>query len=877
MKFALGFALLLLSLLSGPASAQWVDWRQELTVDGLAGLDLGTNDSRTSRNAVLGVDGRTWILGRKDDPGEDDFFIARYGPDGERDFIHTMDFGGAANGGNLLASDDGGVYATAATTLAQGNVIHLLRFNPDGDLVWMRTLSPLQGEAVRLAALERADNRVYLAFPTFDPEPPFAQRFEVVETVDQGAGWQSGWHASYLVPGNAFDQVNLTIRGDGQRLAVSMMTTGSNFTPYLVQINTDTGGQASALLGSVTANRVLPPRFLADGSVRLAALTFPSEPGEYQEITLFRVAANGDLQGASSIPCEGFCLIDAMELDASGAAYVIGEDQLEDQPRQLHVVRFEPSGAPSWSRRYAINEASRGITAAAEDSGVVVGANAWDDENDFNNSRFVIGRLDEAGDPVAPGFATSDAGRFELIAIHRDASGTVHAAGADNTSIGRVMIAQFPAGASEASFLVDHGPAPTAVEISWPRHGLVLDQSQRPVVAFRTAFFNQRRAGLRAFDAAGALRWELITGPDSNEAEAAVAAVGSGDLLFASHVRGSGALGQILVRRIDAETGAATQPPQVYGESGIFAVRAHGRADGRGLVGASISAPEGVVIRRFNAAGVLQWRSVLEGDGFSFLSDIGFLDNGQPFAVFVDNESFSQSNTIIQIIDDASGSPGVRISQADAGQVSWVADVATHGNRVYATGYLWDTAQSFDNLSLLVLCADFDTGQPCWPAVTLPAISNGHGVMVDADSGRLYVAGSVRSAGIDQATLVAIDDDLGTVLWQRQIGLPGGHIGRDLFRRGDDIVMLSERLSAQTGRGDALVLTGFDSDGERRFERLLSSGARLEPRLARYHPESDRLSVQAFSSRLFNLVTETLLGIDMLTPDPVFRDRFQVE
>lgn len=858
------------------AFAQVVDWREELVQDGLAGLDLGTADSRTSRDAVLGIDGETWVVGRKDDPGEDDFFIARFDAQGQRDFMYTIDLGGGENAGALLAADDGGVYASASSWLENGRVaLHLMRFDADGNQVWVRSFQPLDDQASSRTTLVRNGDQVFMAYPVVDLDPPHDQRFEIAQTIDQGSDWQAGWQASYLVPDGNFEQVNLSIRPDGQRLAFSTLIWGSPFRHYLVLVNAANGAVAGSHEGSTNLQRVLEAAFTSDGSLRLATATNSTGAGSEDEIQLHRFSATAAHQGMTNWTCADDCRIDAMVVASDDASFVLGGETVGSNPEQVLGVRFDAAGAFAWAERYTVATSAHVVDAVADGTGVAVGVNARLEDNGSNIRYQAVGRIDAAGGLIAPGLVATESDNSELIAMHVDAGGVAHAAGSDTTSIGRVVVSQYPPGAEQASFIVDHGPAPTAVEVR-RFGGLTLDQTGQPVVAFHSQFFQDLRVGLRAFDAAGNLRWQVTSDGVSSERESVVAATGTNELVWASRV-GSGTSAQLGVRRIDADTGLASQLPQFVAEDGPQTLRTAGSASGDALVGASIADPAGIVLRLFGADGQPQWRTVVPNSDFPDLTDLGFLANGDPVAVYQPFPSFSARDIHIRRYDRVTGTAGTELTRIDTDFYDQIERVAVDGNRVYLVGSRWAVADGFDTRQMQVACFDFDSEAECWPAVLAAGTGEGFGIAVDAAAGRVYAAGVVDNGSGSEAVLLAVDNTDGSLSWQQSISGGAGRVGRDVFIRSGEAVLVAERLDAIIGHGDAAVLAGFTATGDPTFERTLTSGQRLQPETARYDPSTDRLYLHTDSARQAQLFTPTLLGIEMVSPDLIYSDRFELQ
>lgn len=870
MKSACTLSLLLL-LVSHSVSAQVLGWRDEMVVEGLAGLDVGTADQRTSRDAVLGIDGKTWVAGRKDDPGEDDFFIARFDAAGQREFMHVIDLGGAESGGALLAADDGGVYASAGSRTVGGPTsLKLMRFDADGQLLWTRSIQGIDGQASSRTTLARHGSQVYLAYSILDPNPPNDHSFEIAQTIDLGTSWQAGWQASYLVPDGNFDQVNLSIRPDGQRLAFSTLMWGSPLRHYLVLVNAANGAVAGSHEGTTALRRVLKAAFASDGSIRMATRTSATGAGSEDEIQLLRFSGTAALQGSTAFTCADNCRIDALVVTSDDASFVLGGETDGTDPEQVLAVRFDQAGVFSWARRFTVATRGNAVDAVGRDTGVVFGIDAVLEDTGGNVRYQGVGRLDAAGDLTGEGIVSSESDNSTLVALDVDASGIAHLAGSDSRSIGRVIVSQYLPGDPDVSFLVDHGPAPTAVEVR-TIGSLVLDPSELPVTAFSIEFFQENRVGLRALDAAGNQRWQVTSDGVAGERDSVVAATGSNELVWASRV-GFGAGAQLGVRRIAADTGVATQLPLFLAENSPQNVKTAGTTDGTALVGASVGVPNGIVLRLFAANGQPQWRTQVGDDDSRDLVDVGFLANGDPVSVYQARPGFLGTDIHVQRYDLATGAAGTELTRIDPDFSERVERIVIKGDRVYTVGSRESHGSGGTDRQMQVLCFDFATQAECWPGVLQAGTGAGFGIVVDVATDRVYAAGQMDNGSGSEAVLLAIDDVDGSVAWQQTLS---GFAGRDVFVRNGEAVLVAERLNTTNGAGDAVGLAGFTPGGNPAFQRTLVSGQRLEPIAGRYDADSDQLYLLAESARSGQLFTPTVLGIPMVTPDLIFFDRFQ--
>ncbi|HUS16862.1 MAG TPA: hypothetical protein VM536_17840 [Chloroflexia bacterium] len=184
----LGLTALVLVSLAGAGRAQAATLLTESTWGGPADEVTG--------GAAVAADGSTYLAGFTTSFGNGDLslFIIKFAPDGSLAWQRTWD--GPESFGSDQATDvavapDGTVYVAGATQGTGGDAL-LLKFAPDGTLLWQRTWGGPANEGAEAVAVA-PDGTVYLSGATTSFGSGDTQLFVVQFAPDGSLRWQRTW------------------------------------------------------------------------------------------------------------------------------------------------------------------------------------------------------------------------------------------------------------------------------------------------------------------------------------------------------------------------------------------------------------------------------------------------------------------------------------------------------------------------------------------------------------------------------------------------------------------------------------------------------------------------------------------------------------
>jgi uncharacterized delta-60 repeat protein len=266
----------------------------------------GGVNSEVTNGAAVASDGSSYLAGFTNsfDPfGRDNGFVVKFGPDGLLSWQRALDGPGdfsldRVNG--VAVAPDGFVYA-AGQTVGVGNDVVLLKFAPDGSLVWQRRWDAggqETGEAVAVAS----DGAVYVTGTT-DSFGGFGHLFVLRFAPDGTLVWQ-----------RIRDVATDAAVGAGQAITVA-----------------------------------------ADGSIYAAGVTPRSVVGEF-DMLLLRLDPQGTLiwqrtySAADVADARG-----GVAVGADGSVHVAGGIQAVTRHTAVNdtfVAKFAPDGSLIWSRGY---------------------------------------------------------------------------------------------------------------------------------------------------------------------------------------------------------------------------------------------------------------------------------------------------------------------------------------------------------------------------------------------------------------------------------------------------------------------------------------------------------------------------------------------
>ncbi len=288
----------------------------------------GGASSEVTNGAAFAVDGSTYLAGFTNsfDPfGRDNAFVVKFGPEGSLSWKRTFDGPGdfsfdRANG--VAVAPDGSVYV-AGQTVGVGNDVLLLKFSPDGSLIWQRRWDAggqETGEAVAVAS----DGAVY-----------------VTGTTDSFGGF-------------------------GHLLVLRFAPDGTLVWQRIRDVATD------AAVGAGQAITVA-----ADGSIYAAGVTPRSVVGEF-DMLLLKLDAQGTLiwqrtySAAEVADARG-----GVAVGADGSVYVAGGIQAVTKRTAVNdtfVANFSSDGSLVWDRGYGGDQGDfPGGVAARADGTVLIG------------------------------------------------------------------------------------------------------------------------------------------------------------------------------------------------------------------------------------------------------------------------------------------------------------------------------------------------------------------------------------------------------------------------------------------------------------------------------------------------------------------------
>lgn len=842
------------------AQAQRVDFVQPLlhTVD--AGVDLGSGDTRTARNAVLAVGDRTWVTGRRDDPGEDDVYVARFGPDGTQELYREYDLGGGDTGIALADAGGGAVYVAARTSSQGPQRITLLRVQPDGALAWRRELENagtwafLQNDLVLLT-----DGQGGLVVGLNGSQQDGAPLFFLARLQDAGTAAMPVWQSTLQPPARAYDQLGLAWSSDGSRIALAALAfvQFNDPRPFVAVVAAANGGVIASTLGAGPVNRVLPPRYAPDGTLRVATKTqFAPTVG------LLRFNANGGALGATSTTCStADCEIDDLTVTTDGATFVVGTDF---NGSGALLLRFTAAGAPDWSRRYAFGARSNGRVVSAAGTSVDIGLDARIDANDRGTSRWLVGRVDASGTPSdASGFLVTPSRSANLVAASRGAGGTLSLAGDEAIDLGRVVVAQIASAESAPRFLVGFAPTLAPAEFRGVAVELRLDPDGRPVLAFDRRGNDLRGFSVRAFAADGTLRWSADSDPLLREQEPSLAVDALGRASVISTV-GNFPQSQFGARLFAAD-GAPLQGPSFVAEPGISLPVSALAADGTRLLAATVG-DASIAIRLIEANGQTRWRrTITTGGSFPRVWGVFRLPSGDAALLYTPGFGVTQA-LIGQRFAQSDGTPGPA-SSANTTNFGFPQRLIQREARVFAA--------VTDDERVRFPCFDFAADALCFnqqgPTGDTATFAD---LRLDASGSRLFAA-LTTFGGAARPRMLALDATTGQIatdvtLTDRPIAAVRG-----VFVRDGNPVLVADRAADGGAGSPGLELFTLSPLGAPISQASLNAGQRLELLRVEYDETSDRAYLVANRTPLDGATQPSLIGVAFDRPPQVFADGFE--
>jgi len=854
-------------------SAQTIEWTSDFSAEGVVEVEPGSGDTRSSRQAVLGAGGMTWVAGRTD-TGDDDFVLLKFDSTGNRLLSRTIDLGGSDSGGNLLPAPEGGVYATATSRAPLGGAttILLLKFDADGELVWRQSFTApssrslsFRGQFVRSGgdlyllwtSSDSADDksRIALARITDDGERPVLQwTSEVLATTDDLLN--NPWFGIDAAGTRLAVVSEISPPLDSDELFLAIVDTSTGLIEATTTTDDDIGGGAG----------LVPPVLGSDGVIRVAIRSTGSSLG------VLRFDSNATRLGAAFRACTGVCAVSDLHVDPDGNAYVAGRDQLSTGEVTAVLMRFTAAGPLDWEREIFPN--TEGVALAEDADGIAMALTARPDPADPSTRAFVLARIDETGNLIdPPGFAVIDSGTAELVAARRDAQGVFHLLGSSQSE-GSLAVSQFSFDEAEARFVTDQGVGATPLSNFPGPSVLALDSLNRPLLVLGGDLAAGQISGLIAAGFDGVEQWRRETAPLVDESEARATVTGTGEVRLYT-LAGGFSNRQLTQRRIDEASGADLGPIQSFGAPAATGLRVDG--DGQGNSVTAVRELDfdantlDILVHYFDASGAPVWQATIPDVQGSFFRDqeIVMLGDGDPVSVHTDNDT---GGLVALRLDQTDGSitagPALPVPIGVVQQAPVA--VRVEGEQVYVGGI--ETATAMDGSTVLaafVACLDLATNEVCWIwRDTVGAGSVSQGLALDPASSTLYLAGTREPSTADErAFVVALDAETGAFGWLRALDGP-------LATRGVGVVVHDDQPVLAAGQADA----GYQRRTGVRFARLAAGGALLRDvflesparfdALAVVHPAaSDRAYVFGESASEGGPATGRLLAINLADPE----------
>lgn len=264
-----GLTLLLLALTRAPLAADPFTLVAERT--------WGGSDSDIGEAVSVAPDGSVYVAGRTRSFATDsalEIFVLKFAAGGSLEWQRTWDIPGTFGDQephDLAVAPDGSVYV-AGRTFGTGGDALLLKFSPDGDLLWQRTWGGTGHEVAEGIAVA-GDGSVYLAGSTERSFREDSDAFVVKFAPDGSIIWQKTFGTAGSEGGS-----DVVVGVDGNILLTGGTPIAASFGFYLAKITPDGG---IVWQTSYTAESGVDPRggiaAGPDGSAVVAAGVFAAD------------------------------------------------------------------------------------------------------------------------------------------------------------------------------------------------------------------------------------------------------------------------------------------------------------------------------------------------------------------------------------------------------------------------------------------------------------------------------------------------------------------------------------------------------------------------------------------------------------------------
>jgi hypothetical protein len=528
------------------------------------------------------------------------------------------------------------------------------------------------------------------------------------------------------------------------------------------------------------------------------------------------------------------------------------------------LLRFDPAGVPTWTRRYPFGARSNGRSVSAIGTAVDIGLDARLDDNDRSTTRWLVGRVDATGSPTdTTGFLVEPSRSANLVTMQRAANGVLSLAGGEAIDQGRVMVAQMVSSEPAARFLVAATPGSAPAEFFSTDVALQLDTQGRPLVAFRKRGNDFRGFGVRAFTAAGSVRWSADSDPLLREQDPS-AALDAQDRLSVATAVGNFPPSQLGLRQFGPD-GALLQGPTFSAEPGISGPLTAVAADGTRLLAASLG-ESSVVVRLIEATGQTRWRRVITTGG-SFPRAYGIFRLPGGDAAILYTPGFGPPAGLVgQRLAQSDGAPAAPISVAAVG-FGFPRRVQQDGARVLAA--------VVDDSRVQFACFDFLANNVCFnregPTLDLATFAD---MAFDPAQATLY-AGLTAAGSVARPRLIALDSTTGAVRADTTLEERPVSAVRGVFVRGGNPVLVANRRPDAGSGSPGLEMYTLSPQGQLLEQASLNAGQRLEVHQLRYDPVADRAYLLATRVPPQGAAEPSLVGVAFDRPAQVFSDGFE--
>lgn len=364
----------------------WTDTYAQHYVNKEWSHETGLPDELEWSASVLDAQGSVIFVGNTlASPGDPDVLITKIDRSGDQLWQQT--YSGNANAhdyGVAIAADQlGALYVAAATTTSLGALdVVLLKYDPDGTLIWSQVWGGINGlpDVPSSIALDQQGN-IYVAGCTY--AAPNDPDFLVLKISSAGALL---WSTTYDHLGFADAATGITISADQQPVVAGASATSFNAWDHTtLKLDAATGAELDEVRVQVPGVGLDQVMAFTRGNTDRLYLTGFREVNGQKDMQTICISADFNLQWVKDFDGEG--LNDAargVDTDGQGNVYVVGYSRKGNGGSDIVTMKYALDGSELWSKRYKaaraewVAEATK--AAATADGGVVVVGTVYDGE-----------------------------------------------------------------------------------------------------------------------------------------------------------------------------------------------------------------------------------------------------------------------------------------------------------------------------------------------------------------------------------------------------------------------------------------------------------------------------------------------------------------